>query len=57
MQGISWLAVGNTVERVVSRRLHAERLTGLRIAIDEFNYPSRHHYSTLVADHDQRRAS
>ena len=54
--GISWQAVGNIVERVVSRRLDPERLAGLRrIGVDEFSYRKRHHYLTVVVDHDKRR--
>ena len=54
--GISWQAVGSIVERVVSRRLDPERLAGLRrIGVDEFSYRKRHHYLTVVVDHDKRR--
>ena len=54
--GISWQAVGSIVERVVARRLDPERLAGLRrIGVDEFAYRKRHHYLTVVVDHDQRR--
>ena len=54
--GISWEAVGSIVERVVARRLDPERLVGLRsIGIDEFSYRKRHHYLTVVVDHDRRR--
>jgi transposase len=54
--GISWEAVGSIVERVVARRLDPERLSGLRsIGIDEFSYRKRHHYLTVVVDHDRRR--
>ena len=54
--GISWQAVGSIVERVVSRRLDPERLAGLRrIGVDEFAYRKRHHYLTVVVDHDRRR--
>ena len=54
--GMSWLAVGRIVERVVARRLDAGRFTKLRrIGVDEFSYRKRHHYLTLVVDHDRRR--
>ena len=54
--GISWQAVGSIVERVVARRLDPERLAGLRrIGVDEFSYRKRHHYLTVVVDHDKRR--
>ena len=54
--GISWQAVGSIVERIVSRRLDPERLAGLRrIGVDEFSYRKRHHYLTVVVDHDKRR--
>ena len=54
--GISWPAVGGIVKRVVARRLDSTRLAGLRrIGIDEFSYRKRHHYLTVVVDHDRRR--
>lgn len=54
--GISWRTVGSIVERVVSDRLDPNRLEGLRrIGVDEFSYRKRHHYLTLVVDHDRRR--
>ena len=54
--GMSWSAVGRIVERVVARRLDAGRFTKLRrIGVDEFSYRKRHHYLTLVVDHDRRR--
>ena len=54
--GISWPAVGGIVERVVARRLDSTRLAGLRrIGIDEFSYRKRHHYLTVLVDHDRRR--
>ena len=54
--GVSWQAVGNIVERVVSQRLDAGRFENLRrIGIDEFSYRKRHHYLTVVVDHDRRR--
>ena len=41
---------------MVARRLDPERLSGLRsIGIDEFSYRKRHHYLTVVVDHDRRR--
>ena len=54
--GISWPAVGSIVERVVTRQLNPGRLAKLRrIGIDEFSYRKRHHYLTVVVDHDTRR--
>ena len=54
--GISWPAVGGIVKRVVARRLDSTRLAGLRrIGIDEFSYRKRHHYLTVVFDHDRSR--
>ena len=54
--GISWQAVGSIVERVVAQRLDERRFDGLRrIGIDEFSYRKRHHYLTIVVDHDRRR--
>ena len=53
--GISWQAVGSIVERVVAQRLDERRFDGLRrIGIDEFSYRKRHHYLTIVVDHDRR---
>ena len=54
--GISWVAVGNIVERVVARRLDGARFDALkRIGVAEFSYRKRHHYLTIVVDHDRRR--
>ena len=54
--GISWQAVGSIVERVVAQRLDERRFDGLRrIGIDEFSYRKRHHYLTIVVDHDRQR--
>ena len=54
--GISWQAVGSIVERVVSRHLDESRFDDLRrIGVDEFSYRKRHHYLTLVVDHDRQR--
>jgi transposase len=56
LTGISWPTVGGIVERVVGRRLDAQRLVGLRrIGVDEFSYRRRHRYLTVVVDHDRRR--
>lgn len=53
---ISWATVRSIVERVVTRRLDGERLSGLRrLGIDEFSYRKRHHYLTVIVDHDRRR--
>ena len=54
--GISWATVGNIVERVVARRLDGARFAQLRrIGVDEFSYRKRHHYLTVVVDHDDAR--
>ena len=54
--GISWQAVGSIVERVVARRLDDTRFDDLqRIGVDEFSYRKRHHYLTIVVDHDRQR--
>ena len=56
LMGISWQAVGSIVERVVARQPDPARLHGLkRIGVDEFSYRRRHHYLTVVVDHDRRR--
>ena len=40
----------------MTRQLNPGRLAGLRrIGIDEFSYRKRHHYLTVVVDHDTRR--
>ena len=42
--GISWVAVGNIVERVVARWLDGARFDALkRIGVAEFSYRKRHH--------------
>jgi transposase len=54
--GICWRTVGRIVERVVERKLDPSRLENLRfIGVDEFSYRKRHHYLTVVVDHDRRR--
>jgi transposase len=54
--GTSWRAVAGMVERVVERKLDASRLSGLRfIGIDEFSYRKRHHYVSVVVDHERGR--
>jgi transposase len=56
LTGIAWPTVGSIVERVVARRLSADRLKNLsRIGIDEFSYRKRHRYVTVVVDHDRQR--
>lgn len=56
MLGISWETVGGIVRRIVARRLDRDRFDGLvRIGVDEFSYRKRHHYLTIVVDHDRRR--
>jgi transposase len=54
--GISWRAVDEIVVRVVARKRDPARLDAIRrIGIDEFSYRKRHHYLTLVVDHDRAR--
>jgi len=54
--GISWRAVAGIVRRVVAERVPEARLRGLRaIGVDEFSYRKRHHYLTVVVDHDTAR--
>jgi len=54
--GIDWRTVGSIVGRVVDRKLDPDRLKDLRrIGVDEFSYRKRHHYVTIVVDHDRRR--
>jgi transposase len=56
LMGISWSTVGSIVARVVARHLPAQRLASLRlIGIDEFSFRKRHHYLTIVVDHERRR--
>jgi transposase len=56
MAGVSWSTVGNIVERVVNDKLDPLRLADLRhIGVDEFSYRKRHHYITVVVDHDTKR--
>ena len=56
MLGIAWRTVGRIVERVVERKLDPSRLDELRfIGVDEFSYRKRHHYLTIVVDHERRR--
>jgi transposase len=56
LMGISWSTVGSIVQRVVDRKLPADLLEDLRrIGVDEFGYRKRHHYLTIVVDHDRRR--
>lgn len=56
LTGIAWSTVGTIVERVVARRLEPNRLAGLRrLGVDEFSFRKRHHYLTVVVDHDRRR--
>lgn len=56
LTGIAWETVGSIVERVVGRRLAADRFDGLRcIGVDEFSYRKHHRYLTVVVDHDRRR--
>jgi transposase len=56
MLGLSWRAIDQIVMRVVARKRDPASLDGVRrIGIDEFSYRKRHHYLTLVVDHDRRR--
>jgi len=55
MMAIAWATVGQIIARVVARKLEPQRLVGLRhLGIDEFSYRKRHHYLTVVVDHDRR---
>jgi transposase len=55
LMGISWATVGAIVGRVVARNQAPDRLAALRlIGIDEFSFRKRHHYLTVVVDHDRR---
>ncbi len=56
LMGITWRAVENIVAQVVFERLDANRFDGVRrIGIDEFSYRKRHHYLTVIVNHDTRR--
>lgn len=56
LMGISWRAVGHIISSVVDRKSDGLALSNLRrIGIDEFSYRKRHHYVTVVVDHDTRR--
>ena len=51
--GIAWRTVGRIVRRVGVARLDPDRYTGLtRIGVDECSYRKRHHYLTVVLNHD-----
>ena len=51
--GIAWRTVGRIVRRVGEARLDPDRDRGLtRIGVDEFSYRKRHHYLTVVLNHD-----
>jgi transposase len=53
---ISWVTVGEIVERVVARLGPADRLEGLEhIGIDELSYRRHHEYITTVVDHVARK--
>ena len=50
---IAWATVGNSIERVVKRKLVRNRLERLyRIGIDEVSYRKGHQYLTVVAGHE-----
>ena len=56
MIGVAWRTVGRIVERVIERRIDSSRLDELcAIGVDEFSCRKRHHYWTVVVDHDRRR--
>lgn len=56
LMGIAWETVGNIARRVLERRGPTDLLDGLtRIGIDEISYKRRHHYLTVVTDHERRR--
>ena len=53
---ISWVTVGEIVERVVARLGPTDRLDGLEhIGIDELSYRRHHEYITTVVDHVARK--
>lgn len=50
---IDWDTVGRICERVVADGLDPARLDGLvHIGVDEVSWKRRHHYLTLITDHD-----
>jgi transposase len=52
MTGVSWVTVGNIVERVVARVGAKDVLNGLtHIGIDELSYRRHHEYITIITDH------
>lgn len=54
---VSWEAVANIVNRVVSDQIDDARLDELyRIGADEISYRKGHRYLTVVADHDRAGA-
>jgi len=56
LMGIAWQTVGAVALRVFNRRGARDLLDGLnRIGIDEISYKKRHHYLTVVTDHDRKR--
>lgn len=53
LMGIAWLTVGSIVDRLVTERWDADRLSRLkRIGVDEFSYRKRYRYLTNIIDHD-----
>lgn len=56
LMGIAWQTVGSIASRVLQRRGARDLLDGLtRIGVDEISYKKRHHYLTVVTDHDRKR--
>ncbi|MGH3500586.1 MAG: ISL3 family transposase [Nocardioidaceae bacterium] len=53
---IDWDSVGRMCGRVVADGLDPARLDGLvHIGVDEVSWKRRHHYLTLITDHDGKR--
>ena len=53
---VDWDSVGRIIARVMDTSLRPDRLEGLfRIGIDDVSWRRRHHYLTLVSDHDTSR--
>ena len=53
---IDWDSVGRIISRVMDHAIDVDRLEGLfRVGIDDVSWRRRHHYLTLVSDHDRAR--
>jgi transposase len=53
---LDWDTVGRICERVAAEELDADRLDGLvTVGVDEVSWKKRHHYLTLVTDHDRKK--